>query len=164
MDKLITIVPLDIKEVCIETASPLTDTRAKIPNKVARILENFNSKKRGAIDSEQLKAIKPDFNMDSLPDYKENFELPNIARILLKSNDILVTKYGYTNFKISEKAKAMFTSALSNVSEEQLPSSASLEQLEELQVENSILQKENIALKKILNEYQEEESNVKKVA
>ena len=140
MEKLITIKPLDISEVKSFTASPITKTRKKISQSTAVIFTNFNEIKKGAIEEEELLAIKSNLDVDSLPHYEEILTKDKLKNKIDKVNEIL-KKYGYTNLYISYDN---LTNLLGNVDEELQ------NEIEMLKVENDNLTKENISLKEAL--------------
>ena len=153
MGKLITIIPLpDISEVRIETASPITKRRTKIDKKTAKKCNDFIEvnieSKKGTIEEDELCAIKPDLDINSLQDYKEELVFDKIIRKLIKSNDILAHKYGFINLGLSEEEKEFIRNNNSN-KKDYLDTT-------ELEEENRILLQENRALKAIL-----EEDNIK---
>ena len=137
MEKLITIKPLEISEVKIFTASPATNTRTKISKETALKFTQFNETKRGAIEEEELLAIKPDLNTSTLPHFEEILTVDKLEKQIDKVNRIL-KKYGYTNLYISlDNLKNLLGSNNDEL----------LEEIEFLKKENSELMKENIALK-----------------
>lgn len=136
MDKLITIKPLDITEVKVSTASPITSRRSKIKKETAIKFSKFNSIKKGAIDEEELLLIKPELNISNLSQYEENLSLDRLLTKLERANRVL-KKYGYVNLCISPENVKKLINEIPSV-EEELKKEEKVEQPEE----NTVLPEE----------------------
>ncbi len=100
MDKIITIKPLELDEVNISTASPITSRRTKITKEVAQKFIDFTETRKAAIDEEDLKAIKPELDVSTLKSYEEILTPERLKHKIEKINKLLV-KYGYSSLCLS---------------------------------------------------------------
>lgn len=135
MEKIITFKPLELDEVRVEKASPITGKRSKITKDIILKFENFNEIKKGAIEEEELLAIKPGLDVASLPEYEENLNLDKLITKIEKANKVL-RKYGYVNLCISpDNVRSLINEKSSSLEEE-----------------NRKLNIENTAIKDTMNE------------
>lgn len=117
MEKLITIRPIEISEVKVSTASPITKRRSMVKKDTIKKFMNFNSVKKGAIAEEELLSIKPELDVNGLSQYEENLSLDRLLAKLNKVNSVL-RKYGYINLCISPENVKKLINEIPSVEEE----------------------------------------------